>query len=180
MKKTLNILVVIFAVIFSVFFFFYLFLGVNYPVLYRNEFEKASAESKIDLQTLFAIAKTESGFRVTKTSNAGAVGMMQLMPSTAKFVCSLHGEEFEEDKLTDASYNIRLGALYLAYLFNRFEVKETAFAAYNAGEGNVKSWLNDEKMSDDGKTLKKIPFKETRDYVQKIIRAEKVYKFLLR
>lgn len=176
MKKTLNILTVILALTFSVFFFFYLFVKLNFPVLYKEEFKKASEKTGVDICYLYAIAKTESGFSPEKVSSVGAVGIMQIMPETAKFICEKNSIDFDENRLFDAEYNILLGASYFRYLLDKFQIPKTAIAAYNAGEGNVMLWLKNESFSSDGKNLKEIPFKETKNYTQKVISAYASYK----
>ena len=178
MKKTINILIIIFACLFGVFFFVGLYFHVNYPILYKEEINKYSQEQGVDKALIFAIAKTESGFNENAKSSAGAVGIMQIKPETANFVCSFSGEVFDEQKLFDSDYNIKLGTAYFKYLLNKFGDTETALAAYNAGEGNVLKWLQNESYSDDGKTLKNIPFAETREYAQKVLKNYKVYKIL--
>ena len=74
--------------------------------------------------------------------------------------------------------NVMVGTKYLAYLYNMFGDMETAIAAYNAGLGNVRDWLADERYSDDGKTLKDIPFAETRNYVRRVREAIDIYERL--
>ena len=75
----------------------------------------------------------------------------------------------------DPETNVRYGTFYLSLLYKRYENWETALAAYNAGPGEVDSWLEDEKYSSDGVSLKNIPYKETRLYVKKIIKASEKY-----
>ena len=75
----------------------------------------------------------------------------------------------------DPDTNIRYGVWYLSYLYGRFDSWDNAFAAYNAGPGNVSKWLKDSEYSSDGETLSYIPFKETRNYVVKVNRAIEVY-----
>ena len=72
-------------------------------------------------------------------------------------------------------YNIKLGTYYLAYLSNKFNDTTVVLCSYNAGEGVVKSWLNDTKYSKDGKTLDYIPYKQTQNYVQNVIQGLDIY-----
>ena len=99
---------------------------------------------------------------------------MQIMPDTASYVSELYfaGENVD---LTNEKQNILIGVTYLIYLNNKFEDKKTALAAYNAGEGRVYEWLENKDYSLDGKTLYSIPFKETENYVKKVIQREKFY-----
>lgn len=126
---------------------------------------------------VFALIKAESGFRADAVSSAGAVGLMQLLPSTAEYVCEREGMEFDEARLSEQEYNVTLGCLYLKYLLRRFPVTETAVAAYNAGEGVVGEWLGNPNYSKDGKSLLAIPYPETRAYVKKIVKFKKIYSY---
>lgn len=145
-----------------------------YPRPYSEEVKKSGVSPSL----VYAVMKAESGFREDAVSRAGAVGLMQLKPATAEFICSRQGIAFEADRLSEGSYNVFLGCAYLNYLFARFSETETALAAYNAGEGNVRRWLSDEAYSADGKTLSAIPFSETRAYVKKVLKFQKFYQFL--
>ena len=108
---------------------------------------------------------TESGYDNTAVSEKGAIGLMQIMPETASYVCALYGVEYDGDKLFDPEYNILLGCKYIRYLKERF-TEEYALAAYNAGEGNVRKWVRD------GGELR---FRETCEYVKRVLRAKRYY-----
>lgn len=148
----------------------------GYPRPYREILQKSEVEENL----VFAIAKAESDFQEDAVSSAGAIGLMQLMPSTAEFVCSMHDIGFEPERLTEGEYNMRLGCLYLEYLLGRFACRETAIAAYNAGEGVVDKWLREKKYSRDGERLRKIPYPETARYVKKVEKNFRIYRFLYR
>lgn len=163
---------VILAVVFAVALFFCV-RGIGYRRPYREVVEKSETEAVL----VYAVMKAESGFCEDAVSKAGAVGLMQLLPSTAEFVCRMNGMEFERARLTEGEYNAKLGCLYLNYLLGKFEVKETAVAAYNAGEGTVAEWLKNNAYSADGQTLKYIPYPETARYVKKVMKIRKIYRF---
>lgn len=152
-----------------------LFYGCRafFPRPYRDEVQA----SGIDPSLIYAVVKTESNFDEKAVSRAGAVGLMQLMPATAQFICDRAGLVFDQKRLTDGAYNLKLGCLYLKYLIERFPVRETALAAYNAGEGTVKVWLADANYSADGKTLSRIPYPETENYLKKITKIKNFYDF---
>ncbi len=133
--------------------------------------------SGLDPALVYAVARAESGFDARAQSRAGACGLMQLLPETAEYICARTGTEYDEEKLFDGAYNLRLGCLYLTYLFARFPVTETALAAYNAGEGVVSDWLKDPTCSSDGAKLSRIPYPETARYVKKVIKFRKIYEF---
>lgn len=135
---------------------------------------------------VLAVIRQESGFDRTALSRAGARGMMQLMPGTAKQVSRAMSLPYTRDKLTtDPSYNIRLGQTYLAQMLDRFAGSPPlALAAYNAGPHRVDRWL---KKFGDPRTgqvdmidwIESIPFSETRNYVQRVSEAATVYRYLL-
>ncbi len=147
--------------------------------LYSSSVRKYSFMYGVDANLVLAVIKVESSFNENAVSSKGAVGLMQVLPSTALFVAGKIGVEFSEESLFDSDTNIRFGTYYLSYLFEKFAALETALAAYNAGEGNVSRWLS--LYSDDDKTLKQIPFKETEQFVSKVKfhydRFRKVYNY---
>ena len=148
-----------------------------FPVKYEKEVKAFSEINALEPSLVFAVIRAESDFDKVAVSDKGAVGLMQLMPSTAKYVAE---ELFKEDckDIYDATVNIRYGTKYLSYLREKFGDLNVALASYNAGEGNVSAWLKDERYSFDGKTLNRIPFKETENYVKKVLTFQKFYKFL--
>jgi soluble lytic murein transglycosylase len=134
--------------------------------LYSGSVYKYSFMYGVDANLVLAVIKVESDFDENAISSKGAVGLMQLLPSTALFVSDKLGVEFSEEDLFDSDINIRFGTYYLSYLFDKFATLETVLAAYNAGEGNVSRWLS--LFSDDGKTLRQIPFEETERFVSRV------------
>ena len=154
---TLVVLVAIWLLLFNVFF----------PLQYKQEILAAAQTYQVDSALIASMINAESSFDKTKVSPKQAIGLMQLLPSTA---ASLTDEE--EIDLFDPKINITLGVKYLAYLINKFDDVDTALFAYNAGEGNVARWL-----SEQGKTkLTDCPFKATNAYVAKIKRSIKYYR----
>ena len=147
-------------------------------ISFRRPYSSIVSESGLAPSLVYSVMKAESDFREDVVSKAGAVGMMQLMPATAEFICKREGMTFNSERLKDGAYNVSLGCKYLAYLLNRFPVTETALCAYNAGEGTVSEWLKNSELSNDGKTLQKIPYAETRSYVKKIMKYRKIYENL--
>lgn len=150
-----------------------------YPLNHRELIEEYGDKYGIPYELLAAVIKAESDFNERAKSSAGAVGLMQLMPSTAEEIAWRLGEDFEAVDITDAKTNIAYGSFYLNYLYrNLGEIWETALAAYNAGIGKVKGWLEDTEYSDDGKTLKAIPIAETENYINRISKYKEKYKEL--
>ena len=143
---------------------------------YKNEIIEISNEYGVDSALIASIANVESGFRENAKSNKGAVGVMQLRPSTAKWMADKNKIDYDENRLGEGEYNIRIGALYLSYLLKQFGDKTLAICAYNAGPGNVSAWLKNGDNSKDGKRLDKIPFKETERYLNKVNKNYYYYK----
>lgn len=148
------------------------------PDKYQAIVSKYSELYDIPKEIIFSVIKVESNFQISAKSHAGALGLMQMLPSTFEW---LTGEDhLDENLLTvslyDPEVNIRYGTYYLRYLKNKFEDWDTVLAAYNAGEGNVIKWLDNEKYSSDGKTLTQIPVKETRNYVKKVNNEIAIYR----
>lgn len=140
---------------------------------YDDEIESASEQFGIDRAIIYSVINVESGFSKNAKSSRGAIGLMQVMPSTADEVakkCNLG-----EYDLFDESDNITIGTCYLATLLSRFEDLKVALCAYNAGPTKVEKWLHSADFSDDGKILKKIPFPETNNYIKKINKNLKYY-----
>ena len=164
------------AILFAAFCAFSLYFGVK-TFAYRRPCREVVDQMGVEEALVYAVMKAESGFNEDAVSGAGAVGLMQLMPSTAEFVCRMNGIDFDLSKLKEGEYNTKLGCLYLKYLMKRFQEEETAVAAYNAGEGIVGEWLKDEEYSADGSTLKRIPYPETAQYVKKVKKFRKNYRF---
>lgn len=160
-------------------FFCTLAAGVCFGVKagYPRRYEETAISCGVDPFLALAIIKAESKFDELSQSKAGAIGLMQLKPSTAEFVCMRERIAYEPDRLFEGEYNVTLGCKYLKYLFGRFGVTETVLAAYNAGEGTVSQWLKDPACSSDGATLDHIPYSETDIYVKKVVKFRKIYEF---
>ena len=169
--KTGIVLAVAALLALSVALFYTVYLPKRYTALVRTN----AAEFGLDENLLYAVIRTESKFDNAAVSSAGAVGLMQLMPSTAAFAAQKLGMGQEID-LFDAATNIRIGAWYLSYLLDKFEDTALAIAAYNAGEGTVRNWQREGICSADGKA-QIFPYPETENYVRKVKKFYKCYNF---
>ena len=140
--------------------------------------DKYAEQYNVPSYLVLAVIEVESDFDPAATSSAGACGLMQMLPKTFAWLTSSEhlGENLKSLELFDPDVSIRYGTYYLKYLFTRFRNWDTALAAYNAGEGNVAEWLEDDEYSNSDGTLKYIPFKETRNYVKKVNKAIEHYK----
>ena len=145
-----------------------------FSVKYINIIQKYSNEYNIDKYLVMAIIRTESKFKEDAVSSKGARGLMQLKEETAAWCMEKYGISSDAD-ITDPETNIRTGCAYMHYLLEKFGDEKVAVAAYNAGEGNVAKWL---EQQDDKSHLDVIPFEETRNYVELVIKREKIYRFL--
>ncbi len=146
-----------------------------YPMPYKSVVETLAREYSLDRYLVYAVIKTESNFKKDALSHKGAKGLMQVTDDTASWCI----EKFKlsvSDDIYDEKSNITIGCAYLSYLMEHFSGELTSvIAAYNAGQGNVSKWLLDERYSNDGKTLKKIPYEETREYVKKVLKRQEIY-----
>ena len=152
------------------------FENKEYPKKYEAQVSAASSKYGVPENIIYAVIKTESDFDKNAESDAGACGLMQLMPETFTDMTGI--ERPTKIIMKDVSNNINAGTKYLAYLYERYDNWDTVFAAYNAGLGNVDKWLADKKYSSDGITLDSIPFTETRNYVRKVNTAYDAYERL--
>ena len=137
----------------------------------------------IERALALAVTRQESSFNAAAVSPSGALGLMQLLPGTARDVAGRLGVAFIQDKLTrDPAYNVQLGSQYLAEMLQRFGGSyELALAAYNAGPNRVARWLESVGDPRNGKIdmvdwIELIPFRETRNYVQRIMEGVTVYR----
>jgi soluble lytic murein transglycosylase len=140
------------------------------PLRHEDIIRQQAAEKGVPADLIAAVIYSESRFR-DQTSHAGARGLMQITPSTAKVIERLSGgQTFKFDDLSDPDINIRYGTFYLRYLIRKFGDNEiAALAAYNAGETNVAAWGGSSLRLDE------IPFPETRDYVENVLDKRKEY-----
>jgi len=151
-----------------------------FPIKYADLVTKYSERYNLDAYLVFSIIKTERKFNPQATSHKGAKGLMQITDQTGEWAAKEIGiENYHSDRLYEPEINIQIGCWYISKLIHQYKNNlETSLAAYNAGSGNVSKWLGDEKYSKDAKNLSFIPFKETREYVKKVIRNRKYYECL--
>lgn len=172
-----TVLIIIAAILIIAFGLYYLRVPqkVMYPLKYRSEIMKSSITYGLDPCLVAAVINTESGFDPNAVSGAGAVGLMQLMPETAEWAAQMRGMSFDPELLTEPQYNIDLGCWLLNYLLKRYNNKRCALAAYNAGSGALDGWLKNEEYLNENGELAVIPYPETANYVEKVLKAEEQY-----
>lgn len=139
-----------------------------HPLRYEQIVLGHSANYDLDPALLAAVIYQESHFRADARSSSGAIGLMQLMPSTAQGIADhTGGTRYKPSDLYDPEINVRYGAWYLRHLMNKYKSEKLALAAYNAGQENVDRWL----ASGEG-----IAFPETRAYVKHVEELKKLYR----
>ena len=159
---------------------FLCFFAFFYPVKYKKIIFENCDKYQIDYTLEFSIVNAESKFMPNKVSPKGAMGLMQIMPSTAVFIADELGyENFSVESLYTPEINLQFGIYYLSYLSTKFETLEQVICAYNAGETAVRNWLKNKEYSVDGKNLDEIPYAETKGYLLKVQKNMKIYKKLV-
>lgn len=153
-------------------------LKINYPQKYSEYVEKYAKEFEVEKELIYAMIKAESNFKHDAVSSKEALGLMQILESTAYEVANELKLEITKEEIINPETNICLGTKYISNLIKRYENIELAVASYNAGIGNVDNWIEEKKIKEDGTDIENIPFKETNNYVRKILRDYKIYKEL--
>jgi soluble lytic murein transglycosylase len=143
-----------------------------YPLRYADTIRQASEKNDLEPTFVAAVIYTESRFRPDVESHQRAYGLMQLLPQSARYIERNSGIEGD---FRDPRTNIRLGTWFLGYLNDRYDGDERLMlAAYNSGEGSVDAWTSDEGFD----VKKDIPYKETREYVDRVLEAQETYQDL--
>lgn len=147
-----------------------------YPTKYFPLISAEAERTAIDPYLVSAVAKVESNMQADALSSAGAVGLMQIMPETGAWLAERGGYAFVEEQLYQPQYNLQLGCDYLRYLLEYWQWDiYKAVASYNAGQSKVAAWLAEGIWDGTAANLADIPFAETRDYVQRVIKAYREY-----
>lgn len=143
-------------------------MRLRYPLRYDAIVRGHARNYRLDPAFLAAVIYQESKFRAHARSSSGAIGLMQLLPDTAKGI-ALHtgGSRFRLSDLDDPELNVRYGSWYLRHLLDKYGEEETALAAYNAGQENVDTWRREGKG---------IAFAETRHYVRRVEHLTTLYR----
>ena len=147
-----------------------------FPLPYESSVRGAAGMNQLDPMLVAGLIRQESAFESSVTSHAGAVGLMQVMPKTATKLARQLKLRYARARLTDPGYNLNLGSRYLANLIQALGTPEAALAAYNAGEDRVAQWTAGQKYLEPAEFVESIPFTETREYVQIVIRNAEVYR----
>jgi len=148
------------------------------PLRHEDIIRQQARAKDLDPALIAGVIYTESHFRDGQTSQAGAEGLMQITPATARMIARKSGGvAFTVEDLGTPQVNIAYGAWYLRYLLRRYAGNETfALAAYNGGEGNVDRWIDAAERRNQALTIAAIPFAETRAYIQRVEDAKAEYR----
>lgn len=178
-SRSLMVVIILVVAVGFGFLFDLICTGVEYlthPKDYSQYVETYAQIYDVPPHIVYAIIDVESGFDSSAVSSAGAVGLMQMMPSTFSWLThEILFEHLSEGMLYDPETNIRYGTYYLSRLYDRYGDWDVTLAAYNAGPTNVDGWLKDPAYADGEGGLAHIPFKETRNYVEKVNAAMEIY-----
>jgi len=151
--------------------------SLRYLTPFRAEFGNAAREQGVDEELLYGIARQESRFAADIVSSAGAVGLMQLMPGTARWVAKqLTVADYSPSRIANVDLNTKFGAFYFKYWQDRLgQLPALAAAAYNAGPSRAQSWRPATGSLEGAIWVETIPFNETRDYVKRVLANTMVY-----
>ncbi len=152
-------------------------VDLRFPLAFKKTMSYHANRNKLEPSLAFAIARRESSFMPDAYSSAGALGLMQMLPSTARFIAK---KKVKRNKLFTANTNVQYGTDYLSYLLKTVDGNEViAAAAYNAGITRVKRWLKTEQPLPADIWIETIPYKETREYVKSVMAYRQIYSNLL-
>ncbi len=149
-----------------------------FPLPYELNLRSEAARNQVDPMLIAGLIRQESAFESKAMSHAGAIGLMQVEPTTALKLARQLKVRYARTRLTDPGYNLQLGSRYLANLIQSFGTPEAALAAYNAGEDHVVEWTAGQNYLETAEFVESIPFTETREYVQIVMRNSEVYRLV--
>lgn len=176
-SNIVKLITILLLLVFAYFFGIFVLKEYIYPDKHINIIQEEAKKNNIDPYLVLAIIKTESGFNDKALSNKQAKGLMQIMDSTANEI----NTEYETLDTYNIKVNIALGTKYLSYLINKYDGNYyLAICAYNAGIGNVDEWLSEGVLNQNlnSSSNNNIPFKETKNYLKKVISSYEMYKTL--
>ena len=154
-------------------------LKMLYPKTYSEIISVYAEEYDVEENLIYALIKAESNFESQAVSNRDAIGLMQIVEETAVDVAKKNNIEINteniEEEILDIDNNINIGTKYLSTLLTQYGNIEVALAAYNAGIGTVNNWIEKQVIQADGSDIENIPYKETNNYVRKILRDYRIY-----
>ena len=153
-------------------------LALLYPIKHEDLILLNAEKYNLQPELVASVINVESGFNENSVSDDGAIGLMQLMPTTAVEIANLLGyNSFKVNDLFKPDVNIEFGCYYLRYLTNKYNGNtNNVLAGYNAGFNNVNSWLINTEYSADGYTIDTTPYTETNNFINRVNNGLRVYK----
>jgi len=149
-----------------------------YPLPYEAQLRRESEKNGLDPMIVAGLIRQESTFQADVVSYANAYGLMQLLPKTAKLMAKQRRVKYAKTRLFDANYNIELGTYYFKGLVDLTGTPEYALAAYNAGEDRIALWKAERNYEEIPELVESIPFSQTREYVQIVLRNAALYRMI--
>lgn len=149
----------------------------SYPKTYESYVNQYAQTYMLDTNLVYAVIRSESRFNKDAVSSIGACGLMQITEETFQWANQYIEDKDQKtyDLIFDPQVNIQYGCCILKILLSEFQDEKTALAAYHAGWGNVKKWLDNPSQSQDGKSIDEIPFKNTKAYVNQVMHSQQIY-----
>ncbi|HEY2548633.1 MAG TPA: transglycosylase SLT domain-containing protein [Candidatus Acidoferrum sp.] len=151
---------------------------VLYPLPYESLIRREAEKNNFDPLLAAGLMRQESTFQADALSPTNAIGLMQVEPKTGKLLAKQLRVSFSAKKLFEPDYNIRLGMLYISNLVRLTGAPEYALAAFDAGEDRIAAWKAERNYDEIPELVESIPFSETRDYVQIVLRNTEVYRMI--
>lgn len=151
---------------------------LSFPMPYAQPIRSAARRMRLDPMLVAGLIRQESAFEKDAHSTSNAFGLMQLLPKTAAPLSHRIRMRYSEERLFDPPYNLRLGTLYFSDLLKTFHSAEAALAAYNAGDDRVTLWQTGQNYAELPEFVESIPFSQTRQYVEIIMRNATIYRQL--
>ncbi len=149
-----------------------------YPLPYEAALRREAAKNDFDPMFAAGLIRQESTFQADAVSHANAIGLMQVLPKTGKLLARQLKVRYAKNKLFEPDFNIELGMVYIASLVRQTGALEYAAAAYNAGEDRIAAWKSERNYEEIPELVESIPFTETREYVQVVLRNTEVYRMI--
>ena len=179
-KQKIIICILILLIVFGFLIFFRNdILKIFYPDKFLELIKRYSDEYSVDKNLILAVIKAESNFKEEAKSDKQAKGLMQIMNTTAKDVVNVEGLDIDvsniEEEIIISQNNINIGVAYLSMLFEKYQNMELVIASYNAGIGTVDNWIEKGIIKADGSDIENVPYKETNNYVRKVINNYEMY-----
>ena len=149
-----------------------------YPLPYEAALRREAAKNDFDPMFAAGLIRQESTFQADAVSRKDAIGLMQVLPKTGKLLAKQLKVRYTKDKLFEPDFNIAVGMVYIANLVRQTGAPEYAAAAYNAGEDRIAAWKGERNYEEIPELVESIPFTETREYVQVVLRNTAVYRMI--